>query len=511
MAMNEPIVELVGLLRGMWRFRWPAAIAAWVIALLAWAFVWTLPNRYESHARVYVDTEIVLKPLLQGLAVNTDTLNESNMMATVLMSRPNLERVARDTDLHLRAKTPEDFERMVRALPEQIGLVTSRDKTYTISFGDTDPRVAQSVVSRLVNTFVEETRGDKRADSASAQQFLERQISEYEVKLRGAEERLAEFKKKNIGVMPGAEGDYYTRLQTDITALQELRSRQRQLTERRDSLARQIEGEEPTFGIFVSRTGPNDSKIAELRRRLEQLSITYTEKHPDIVAIQQQIAQLERDNANASSSGSSYGPADPATAGARALDINPVYQNLKISLAQTEAELAELRGQIAERSGRVGSLRSRVDVIPEVEAELSRLNRDYEVNRAQYTALVQRLESARISESADETTESVRMRIIDPPVIPLAPSGPPRALFFWLSTFLALAIGGALAFGLHLIRRVYSSRREITQATGLRVLGSISRVESLPRAAWWQRPRTVFACTIGALFLGLAGNLFLAR
>lgn len=310
--------------------------------------------------------------------------------------------------------------------------------------------------------------------------------------------------------MPGAAGDYYTRLQTDITMLQDLRSKQRQLQERRDSLRRQLEGEEPTFGIFVMRSGVNDSKITALRARLDQLATLYTDKHPEVVAIREQIELLEAGNEAASARGLS-GAADPATAGARALDINPVYQNLKISLAQTEAELAELGGQVGEVSGRVGSLRSRVDVIPEVEAELARLNRDYEVNRAQYTALVQRLESARISEQVDQTTESDRIRIIEPPIVPLRPAGPPRAIFAWLVMIAALGIGAALTFVLNVLRNAYPSRREVAKETGLRVLGSISKLSAFPTRPWWRSQRALFAGSIVGLCAALAVNLWLAQ
>jgi polysaccharide chain length determinant protein (PEP-CTERM system associated) len=275
--------------------RWLAVIVAWGVALVGWAVVWTLPNTYQATARVFVDTESILKPLLSGLAVPTDVRSDVNMMSTVMLSRPNLERVARETDLYLRADNAQDLDLLVRSLSRQIVLTSKgSDNTYNIAYEDTDRQMALRVVQTLLNTFVEDTLGIKRDDSARAQRFLEEQIAIYETRLGEAENKLADFKQKNLGLMPGQTGDYYTRLQTARTELEKLQARQRQLTQRRDDLARQLEGEEPTFGLDPDpRRGPNDAKIGELRKKLDALLLEYTEKHPAVIALREQIAQLE--------------------------------------------------------------------------------------------------------------------------------------------------------------------------------------------------------------------------
>ena len=109
--MRENVLELLSQLRGGWRFRWVAVGVAWAIALAGWFAVALMPNQYEARAKIFVDTDSVLKPLLAGLAVTTDPVSQVNMMARVLMTRPNLEKVARETDLALRAKTPEQARR----------------------------------------------------------------------------------------------------------------------------------------------------------------------------------------------------------------------------------------------------------------------------------------------------------------------------------------------------------------------------------------------------------------
>ena len=95
--MQELFAQLLLILRGAWRYRWQALALTWFIALLGWFLVATIPDEFEAQTQVYVDTESLLKPLLQGIAVNRDVMSQVAMMQAVMLSRPNLEKVARET------------------------------------------------------------------------------------------------------------------------------------------------------------------------------------------------------------------------------------------------------------------------------------------------------------------------------------------------------------------------------------------------------------------------------
>lgn len=478
--MREQLLELLSQIRSAWRFRWTAVWVAWGVAVVGWAVVATLPNNYEARAKVFVDAESVLRPLLQGLAVNTDVMNQVNMMSRVLMSRPNLEKVAQETDLALRATTPESFQRMIDTLPQRIGLNGGSGNVFAITFQDRDPQMAYRVVKTLVDTFVESAIGVKREDQSGAQRFLEEQIREYEKKLSEAEDRLAEFKKNNIGLMPGETGDYYQRRQAAADALEQLRSQLRLAEQRREELARQLQGEEPTFGLFTGNAGrggaratPSDSRIAEYQRQIDQLLLEYTPQHPRVIALQETIEQLKKQKGTVDETPAPV-ETDPARMAARALDINPVYQNMKINLSQAELEVVELRNKIAQQQAIVNDLQGKVNTIPEVEAQLARLNRDYEVNRAQYQALLQRLESARLSEQAEDSREQVKFRIIEPAAVPLVPLGPNRPLLTTVVFVLALGAGAFAAVVRGMLKPVFMDKVSLANVSGIPVLGTIT-------------------------------------
>jgi polysaccharide chain length determinant protein (PEP-CTERM system associated) len=514
--MKELFGEILMHVRGAWRFRWYALAACWAIALGGWIFVLMMPDIYESRARMHLDTDSVLKPLLTGLAVNTDVASRVNMMSRVMMGRPNLERVARETDLYLRAGSSEDLERLVASLSQQIKLEGGADNVYSVRYTDSDPVMAQRVVRKLLDTFVEDTLGIKRQDADSAQRFLETQIADYEKRLREAEDRLADFKQRNVASMPSQSGDYYAKLQAALTSLEELRAKHRLAQERSRELAKQIEGEEPTFGLFIEGDGSaaaTDGQIAEYRRQLDQLLLQYTDKHPRVIALQETIAQHEAQKAaKQPAARPRLQSRDRRDAAALALDINPVYQNLKIELSRAQVELAELRQQISEGESAVHQLRSKVNSVPETEAELARLNRDYEVNKAQHQALLQRLESARLSEQAETSTEQVRFRIIEPPSQPLVPIGPKRELFLTAVLFAALGAGIVLAFFINQLKPVFLSRGMLASITGLPVLGAISYAAPKPVHSFWRRDPALIAVAGASLLvvyilgIGLSGT-----
>jgi polysaccharide chain length determinant protein (PEP-CTERM system associated) len=480
--MQALVLKLLDELRGAWRFRWIGLIAAWVLCLCGWLYVFSLPNVFEANARVYVDSQTALGPLLRGLALDPNVESELSVVRQALLSKPNLEAVARKTDLDLRARTPEDMQALLASLQKRITVTTdvrtsATDGLYRITFHDNSRDKSLAVVQTLLNTFVEETLGSKRTGQESAQRFLDEQIGEHERRLAEAEARLADFKKRNVATMPGGGGDYFSRLQSEMASLGDLRKSLALAEARRSELERQLAGEEPVLFGFDGGSNPsgaNDvtARILQLEKQLEELLLRFTEKHPEVIAVRstldelrkRQSEELDRVRGKQRATGSM----------ASSLKSNPVYQGILSDLKRTEVQVAELRQEVALRSGRVSELQRLVDTVPEVEAELARLNRDYDITRARYLELVQRRETAKLSESA-EKEGSVKFQIIDPPTVGFDPVAPKRALMLFAVMIAALGAGGALTYLLNQLRPVYQNVRVLAQETGLPVLGSVSR------------------------------------
>ena len=211
--MDDLIRQGLAVIRGIWQRRWIGLAVAWIVGVAAVIIVMRLPDVYEASARIYVDTQSVLKPLMAGLTVQPNVEQQVNILSRTLISRPNVEKLVRMADLDLRTKSKRDQEVMVDTLMKGLKIDSlGRDNLYTLSYRDSEPEMAKRVVQSLTSIFVESNLGEKRKDSDSAKKFIEDQIKNYEKKLEEAENRLKEFKIRNLSMNDGAGKDYFTRL-----------------------------------------------------------------------------------------------------------------------------------------------------------------------------------------------------------------------------------------------------------------------------------------------------------
>ena len=437
--MNEVVEQIRDEVRGAWRFRWVGMLVLWGVCAVGWTLVMALPNTYEATARVYVDTKSILRPLLQGLTIAPDVGSELDIVRQALLSRPHLEKVARVAELDLGARTPQARDDLIASLQKRILIESAGSKAttaageglYRISFKDSRQENSLTVVKTLLNSFVEDTLGSKRNSQETAQRFIDEQIADHEARLTAAEASLSEFKKKNVGKMPDQRGDYFGRLQTEQAALDQARNSLGLAASRRAEVQRQLSGEDPFIFGFDAGTGPTTAdstrsgditfRIQDLEKKLDELLLRYTEKHPEVIATRKTLEELRGRQAEelARLKAGHQGTGSLSSS----LKSNPVYQGLQLELKRTDVQIAELKQDVAQRQEQVSDLHRLVTSVPEVEAELARLNRDYEVTRSQYLELVKRRETATLSEDADRTG-TVKFDVIDPPTVSAGPVAP---------------------------------------------------------------------------------------
>jgi polysaccharide chain length determinant protein (PEP-CTERM system associated) len=527
--MEEILEQIRAILRDVWRYRWIAMGVAWGVCALAWTVVLFLPNKYEAQARVFVDPSTALKPVIQGLAVEQDVNAELNFVRQGLMSRAHLQKIVDETNLAPQAQTPEQKARVLDDLAARIDIVAqpaagaspenpAPSKVYTISYQDTIRDRSIRVVQILLDSFVEGTIGGKRNESLAAQKFLESQIKDYEARLSQAEQSLADFKKKNVGLVPGdQQSDYFTRLQNEIDQVKKTQTALGIAEHRREELAQQLRGEGP-LAAALQRTpsnGPNGqpeggdtlSRIQETQAKLDELLLRFTEKHPDVIALRQTLAELKQRRAQEIEALKRGDPGAAATTGASS---NPVYQSIQLQLNQADVEIAGLKGELSDHQQKVTDLRRMVDTMPQVEAEFARLNRDYAVNKAQYTALVDRLEKARLGGEAD-ATGSVRFEVIDAPSADFRPVSPKRTLLLLGVFMAAVGAGGGVAYLMTMLRPVFHSTKQLGAITGAAVLGMVSATQNAGVIVAARRQLITFSLVFCTLFATLVGVVIVGK
>ena len=472
--MQETLALLQSYILGIWRHRWLALIVAWVISIAGWVYVSRMPESYVASARVYADTSSMLGPLMRGLTVTPNPNDRIAMMSRTLLSRPNLERLGRMTDLDLTATTEAQQEALIQRLQSAIQLSGNRgnNSLYSISVTDPDRDLARRLTQAVVTVFIETSMENQTADNTGAQSFIEQQIAESEKRLVEAENRLAEFKRVNVDMIPGETGSYYSRLQLARNDLQAARLQLRELESRQSELSRQIEGEDPIFipgATSIPTNSALEQRIQSLKVQLDQLLTRYTDQYPEVRRTQNLIADLEAERLR-----NIENAADSPVSSFSSLSNSPLYQGMRSLLAETRARAAELKVRVTEYEERVRDLEAQVNQIPDVEAQLTQLNRDYDVLYGQHQQLLQRRESARLSEDVQRNAGDVTFRVIDPPFVPRQPSQPNKPLLNAGVLAAALGSGGALALLLTLLFPIVTDPRMLRQATGLPLLGSVT-------------------------------------
>jgi polysaccharide chain length determinant protein (PEP-CTERM system associated) len=328
--MDELMHQVMTALRGMWRRRWIGLAVAWAVAVIGAIVLLRIPDRYEATARVYVDTQTVLKPLMAGLAVQPNVNEQIAMLARTLIARPNVEKIIRSADLDLAARTQIEKDRLVDSVSERIKFLgVGRENIYSISYQDVNPDRAKRVVQDLLSLFVESGVGDKRRDSEAARRFIDEQIKGYEKKLEEAESRVKDFKIKNAGFTSSTGQDYYTRVNAVADEVQKLRLELRAAEESRDALKRELVGEDPILLPDTASSGGTgstselDTRIREQTRLLDELMRRYTDQHPDVVTTKRLIASLEEQKKQELDARRKAAAQNPATF---STSTNPVFQ-----------------------------------------------------------------------------------------------------------------------------------------------------------------------------------------
>jgi polysaccharide chain length determinant protein (PEP-CTERM system associated) len=485
--MEEIIRQVLTILRSMWQYRWPALVASWVVAIAGVAVVFKIPDQYEASARIYVDTQSILKPLMSGLTVQPNVEQQVSMLSRTLISRPNIEKLVRMADLDLKADTKAEQDALVERLTKEIQIRnTGRDNLYSLAFRDNDQEKAKRVIQSMVSIFVESSLGATRKDTDSAKTFLNDQIKQYEAKLDEAEARVKEFKIRNIDMQTAEGKDATTRVSEAANQLQQARLALREAEDARNAVKAQLEAEKKGGGsgsvapnapadMMPVSTPEIDSRIDAQKRNLDALLQRYTEQHPEVILTRRQIKDLEEQKAKEIAELRQAAASAPA-ATASGDGGNIVIQELGRMLAASEVQVASLKARVGEYTARFAEAREGLKTAPQLEAEAAQLNRDYDIIRKNYNDLVSRRQAAIMSGELEVASGVADFRLIDPPRVTPQPVAPNRVILLLLALAAAVAAGVALAFAASQLRPVFSDGNELRVKTGMPLLGVVSLV-----------------------------------
>lgn len=515
--MNSLSTQAMPYLGMLWRQKWIVVAVTWLVCTVGWIGVALIPTKYESSARVYLDADPVLTPLLRGLAADTNPARQLDFLQRTLLSRPNIEQLVRLTDLDLGVNTPEAKERLYNGLAAEVQIKAIGPNLLMLSYRNRDPFVAKNVVQSLLTIFSEKTAGSSRAEMDKAQRFLDEEIASYRDQLHTKDQQRANLAREYPDIVsnaapdaPGGGGDSQSRLDQARAALIRAKDQLDDAITKRDSLRKELASvpsmlsvdRAPQVIVTGGRTPTaNEQRLAQLRSNLDSLRLKYTEKHPDIIAARQEIRQLE---AEMKRSGSAP---EPANAVAKTQIPNAVYDQLKVKLADSQAQVATAQRELIEAQADIARIEKIAQAVPGVLIQVQDLDRDYGILKRNYEELVSRRQATQIADAADTKTEKIQFRIIDPPQVPLVPAEPNRPILISLAMLAGLGAGVAAPIVMAQLDRSYATITHLRDL-GIPVLGSVTRI-SLGASRRQAAMQLIGICASAVMLIAIYGTLLL--
>ena len=468
----HPLDYVSVLRRRMWWFIAPVAVSVFAAAALA---TW-LPREYRTNATLGVSLPALSPELLKQTA---KVLPEERARAiTQTLSSPGvLERVVReehlDKEMPLRQATSMVRSRVVVEMIKPEGNQPHGFDQFNIAYKDPTPDMAQRVTNRLADVFVQETsrKREVRAEETSA--FLGKQLQASQQRLSLLEGQLRTAKEAFMGALPeqtSANVAMVTGLQQQLeTTGNGIRGEQDRLSmiERQLGAMKAGAANEVQVPGVLATASSAAVRVVTLERELEIARGKYTEKHPEISHLKDELAA-----ARAAVTAEQQRPESERVASLR---VDPNYRALLSDGERARMRIRDLQRQESNIRSQIAMYRSRVDSAPRVEQQMASLQREYEIEKGQYSELMNRKRSAEIAENMERDRGGEQFVVLKSAGFPTEPDSPKPVRVWTVTILLGFVIGAALALGReYLDRAVYDTRA--LNDLDLPVLGEIPRI-----------------------------------
>ncbi|MFC3851954.1 XrtA system polysaccharide chain length determinant [Salinispirillum marinum] len=476
---------LNGVKRELFNHRFLAAGLFMLISAAIFAIGYVTPKTYTANAMLQADVTNILQPLLRGAAEVT-SVNRVNEAREIIYSRSMLERVARSSGLLVGLESDERVNTVLAELRDNLSMRVSGGSYLAMSYSSDSPGKSFRVLSEVLNHFVEESSRTKRAESRNAFDFIESQVNSYKRQLETAEEALKQFRASN---RDGTEANVQARIQTLRGNIEDLRLRILESEGQVRITEQQLAQEEPFTEVVVGRAESDvERRLAALRQQLDAQRRLYLDSHPDVVALREQIADLEAQQAEAGTD---------ASRNLTEVIENPVYASLRLRLNTAQSDLQTQQNRLLSMERLLQEEFDRAERIAGNQAEETELLRDYNVTRGVYEEMLQRRESARLSMTLDVEGQGVNYRIQEPASYPTQWDG--LQLFHFGLAGPVMGVGlvlGLLGMLVLFDGKVRSGRALLQQLPeDIRLLASVPHYDS----TWWARLLRVDVMMLGAV------------
>ena len=470
MPQITPEFIISAVIRRRWLIMVPLSVALVVGIYLSV----TLPKVYESSTLILIEGQSVPQAFVRSI-VNEDTASRISTISQQILSRTNLEKIINDFKLYSGPNTNNLYmEDKLQMLRKQIDIQVTRGQgrqgdadAFSISFKGSDPTKVMTITNTLASYFIDTNLKVREEQSIGTSNFLDAELESSRKRLEQVEENIKEYRENNMGELP-------EQLQSNLAILSRM---QENLTDRRQSLRNlklqlaelqsQSANREPSVVIVGGdqRMQNETVTIDTLRAQLETLRSRYTEKHPDVQRLKQQILDLEANEQSGTQANNTPRSTQPT--------VSPEIQRQIIDM-QNEIRSAE--SEIIDLDAEITKYQNRVENTPKREQELLSLRRDYDNIQASYDSLLTRKLEADIAVNMERKQKGEQFRIVDPARLPQKPISPDEKKLILMAIAAGLGIGCGIVFLIELFFQTYRNPEDLEKQSELPVLAAIPQL-----------------------------------
>ncbi len=491
---------------------------AWIAV---WIASWVMPSRYQSSTLILVEQPTMPKDYVTP-NINDDLQQRMQSITQQILSRTNLLHIIDQYHLYTREHAEPTPDDKLAAMRKDIAIELVRDArgqitAFNVSYMSRDPHMAQVVTGELTNLFINENLEVRQRQSEDTTQFLSSQLDAARKDLADQEDRVRQFKAQHVGEMPG-------QLASNLQILQGL---QAQLQTAEDSLnaARQQKVYLQTLADqYKTLQGPvrsadgtpvglpaMDQQLQKLRSQLADLSSRYTDQHPDVRKLRDEIGKTEklREQLLVSLRNRPSDGTAPSLAGATDATQATMLAPIESQLRSNQLEITNREHAITALKARIEEYQARLNQEPIREQQLADLTRGYDQSKANYDSLLKKKNESSMATSMELLQQGERFRVVDPPSLPERPEFPNRLKFCAIGLGLGLALGVVVAGAFEMLDDRLHSAREIRKLLPVEVVGEIPAIVSdSDRHAAQQRLWFTWAVTAIVFASILLGSAF---
>lgn len=474
------------------KHRWYLIASFCISMIVGMYFAITLPKMYESSTLILVQPQRVPESYVQSI-VNTDISDRINSLSNQILSRTNLERLIEDLKLfngpEYEKMFMEDRVELLRRRVE-VEVMTSRRQAdaFTISYRGKEPEKVMTVVNTLASYFIDQNLKMRENQAIGTSVFLEDELTARRIRLEKVEESLKEYRKTYMGELP-------EQLESNLRILDRLQEQlgvqQQRLSEAKIHLASLQSMSADNSIIGRGRTSQDTAQqpagLDSLHSQLTEMKTRYTERHPDIIRLKEQIAELEA-------------ALDRNSDDFHQVAINRMSPEQRTELVEVTREIETLQNDIRNTKEDIKIYTKRIENTPKREQELLSLRRDYQNIQSSYDSLLERKLESEIAVNMERKQKGEQFKILDPAQVSVKPVEPDMRKLFLLFIGLGLGAGGGIVFLLEFLNASFKGPDEVEKELNLPVLGTIPHIIK-PSTKKWRRVE--FGLSICSVFIAL--------